>query len=114
MLLSGEKVSFNRDIGHGMYGFLNLQYDRLPLELFMVVICNMTGSLGYVRSMQYFDNLIISVATLLEPVVASFLAYFIHVGLLPGVVGWVGNVLVAMGTICVIFPSAKKGESTGH
>lgn len=74
----------------------------------------MTGSLGYVRSMQYFDNIVISVATLMEPVVASFLAYFIHVGLLPGVLGWFGNVLVAVGTICVIFPASRKGDSARH
>lgn len=67
MLLSNGKIQFSRDIHIGMYGFLNTRYDRLPLELFMIVVCNLTGSMGYVRSMQYFDNMIISVATLMEP-----------------------------------------------
>lgn len=74
----------------------------------MVIICNMVGSMGYLRSTQYFDNLVISVATLLEPTVASFLAYSMGVGVLPGPLGWMGNVLVVLGTIAVIDPTSKK------
>jgi len=64
--------------------------------------------------MQYFDNLVISVATLLEPVVASLLAYFLNIGLLPGTNGWIGNLLVAGGTISVIYPSTKSSGSIAH
>lgn len=108
MLITGQDVTFDINIRTGVLGFLNSRPDRLPLELFMVVVCNMTGSLGYVRSMQYFDNVIISVATLLEPVVASFLAFGIGVGVLPGMLGWLGNILVIVGTVCVLAPSAQK------
>ena len=108
MLLSGQEVTFDMDIHTGVLGFLNPRYDRLPLELFMVVVCNMTGTLGYVRSMQYFDSIIISVATLMEPVVASLLAFSVGVGVLPGGLGWLGNVLVIVGTVCVLAPSTKK------
>lgn len=73
------------------------------------------GAMGYVRSMQYFDNLIISVATLMEPVVASVMAYFLNVGLLPGWVGWVGNLLVVFGTAAVVYPnSGGKDAAGGH
>lgn len=65
----------------------------------------MFGALGYVRAMQYFDNLVISVAALMEPVVAEFLALLLGVGSLPGFLGWAGNALVAVGTFCVIAPS---------
>jgi len=75
----------------------------------------MLGSLGYIRAMQYFDNLVISVAALMEPVVAEFLALLLGVGLLPGPLGWIGNVLVAIGTLCVIAPSILSGKgSSGH
>jgi hypothetical protein len=66
------------------------------------------GSMGYLRSTQYFDNLVISVATLMEPVVASFLAYSMGVGVLPGALGWFGNALVMLGTVAVIDPRSKK------
>ena len=108
LLISGQDVTFDLNLHTGVLGFLNPRFDRLPLELFMVVVCNMTGSLGYVRSMQYFDSVIISVATLLEPVVASFLAFGIGVGVLPRMLGWLGNVLVIVGTVCVLAPSAQK------
>jgi len=61
--------------------------------------------------MKYFDNLVISVAALVEPVVAEFLALLLGVGFLPGPVGWAGNLLVIVGTFCVIAPSAIASSS---
>jgi NADH:ubiquinone oxidoreductase subunit 4 (subunit M) len=82
------------------------EFDRLPLELVTVVVCNLMGTMGYVRAMKDFDNLIISVAALMEPVVATFIAYGFHVGSLPGMNGWIGNALVALGTFGVVYPTA--------
>ena len=112
----GETVEFSRDIHIGLMGFLNTRYDRLPLEMFMVIVCNLTGAMGYVRAMQYFDNIIIAVVTLLEPVVASGLACMVGVGVLPGLLGWVGNIFVAMGTVMVIMPTrtSSKKQSNFH
>jgi hypothetical protein len=65
----------------------------------------------YVRAMQYFDNLVISSATLLEPVVAEFMAFSFGVGTLPGLQGWAGNLLVAAGTFAVVYkPAGISGE----
>ena len=72
------------------------------------------GTMGYLRAMQYFDNLVITVATLLEPIVASFMAYILKVGLLPGWVGWLGNFSVMAGTVAVIYPNAHKRSSEMH
>lgn len=134
ILLVGQEISVSRDIHIGLWGFMNLRYDRLPLEMFMVVICNLTGeqketsfkvfrsctvvltavffkgSMGYIRSTQYFDNLVISVATLMEPVVASALACIVGVGVLPGFLGLIGNILVALGTVIVINPRGQKKQ----
>ena len=58
--------------------------------------------------MRYFDNLVISVAMLLEPTVAELLAAAFNVGNLPGLQGWIGNVLVMIGTFAVVYqPGAK-------
>ena len=84
--------------------------DRLPLELTMVILCNMLGAMGYVRAMQLFDNLIISVAALLEPVVADLTTAALGVGVFPGTMGWIGNAFVAMGTFAVVYPSASSGK----
>lgn len=67
--ISGQEFTANRDINIGLWGWMNIgRMDRLPLEIYMVIVCNLLGTMGYLRSMQYFDNLVITVATLLEPV----------------------------------------------
>jgi hypothetical protein len=104
IVVLNETVTWDRDPNHGVWGFLVVgEADRLPLEVTMVVVCNLLGTMGYVRAMQYFDNLVISSATLLEPVVAEFMACFAGVGMLPGWQGWLGNALVALGTFAVIY-----------
>eukprot|EP00977_Amphora_coffeiformis_P011155 scaffold2667_cov237-Amphora_coffeaeformis.AAC.4 len=49
-----------------------------------VVICNVLGTMGYVRAFAHFSSVIIAVAALAEPVVASFTAVILNVGVLPG------------------------------
>jgi drug/metabolite transporter (DMT)-like permease len=111
ILLLKDTVTWDRDPNHGVWGFLVVgQADRLPLEVTMVVVCNLFGTMGYVRAMQYFDNLVISSATLLEPVVAELMASFVGVGSLPGWQGWLGNALVAVGTFAVIYKT-NDGKS---
>ena len=56
---------------------------------------------GFVRAMQYFDNIIIAVATLLEPMIATLIAVAIGVGELPGLLGWMGNLLVVVAVAVV-------------
>lgn len=59
--------------------------------------------------MHYFSNLVISVATLMEPVVAELTAVALGVGTFPGLMGWVGNILVIIGTLAVVYrPTAKE------
>jgi hypothetical protein len=72
---------------------MNLQANWLPLEfLLMVFICNLFGVMGYVRSIHYFDTLVITVAALLmEPIAAMLQAFLFGVGFLPGTMGWIGN-----------------------
>lgn len=64
--------------------------------------------------MHYFDNLVISVAALLEPVVAELLAFMFGVGFLPGWKGWLGNALVAGGTFAVVYQPPHTRSTGGH
>jgi hypothetical protein len=64
---------------------------------------------------EFFDNIIIAVAALLEPVVAELLAFGLGVGFLPGWKGWLGNALVLLGTLAVVWPTKKGGGGgLGH
>lgn len=103
-----ETITFNRNTTTGVFGFLSWAPDRLPLEICIVVICNCGGTLGYIRAMQFFDPLIISVAGLMEPVTAEFLSFWFGVSMLPGYMGWLGNILVACGTLAVVWPTDNK------
>lgn len=86
--------------------------------------------------MEHFDNVVIAVATLMEPLMASLIAFAAHAGLLvscyemlqflllihshrtyptpfhcslqPGLLGWFGNFLVVVGTLGVVYPSVGK------
>ena len=102
----GEASTFDMDYEHGLWGFLLPVQSRLPLECFIVIVCNLCGTMGYVRVMQYFDNLVISSVGLMEPAIAQFLAVGYGVGVLPGLQGWMGNVLVVGGTFAVIYKDA--------
>jgi len=107
-----ETVTWDCDVNHGIGGFFVWQRsDRLPLELMMVVICNLAGTMGYVRAMPHFDSLVICSVQLLEPVIAEFLSYFAGVSMLPGLVGWIGNAAVAGGTFVVLYESQKSNPT---
>lgn len=114
MTITNEHITVDRHPYHGLFGWMSLRYDRLPLEMWIVLVCNVVGTMGFVRSMQYFDAIIIAISTLLEPMVASVIATLLHVGVLPGPQGWIGNFLVVIGTFGVVYPSATKGDSGGH
>ena len=114
LTLLREPYTFNMQPYHGLFGWMALRSDRLLLELWIIVVCNLVGTMGFVRSMQYFDSIIIAISTLLEPMVASIIATIMHVGVLPGPQGWVGNILVVVGTFAVVYPSATKGDHGGH
>lgn len=113
--VAGEPLSFDLNVNHGAFGWMNFQVDRLPTEIMMAIVCNLFGAMGYVRAMHYFDNLVISVAGLLEPVVAELLAFSIGVAFLPGWKGWLGNALVALGTLAVVYqPPGQAKPLNSH
>ena len=62
--------------------------------------------------MQYFSNLVISVATLLEPIVAALTAVALGVGALPGLTGWIGYILVIAGTLAVVYRPPIPAQKT--
>ena len=87
--------------------------NRLYILLYMAVVCHVVGSAGFVRAMAVFENIVIAVATLLEPITATLIAYGLGVGQLPGTMGWIGNSLVVLGTLSVVYPSVNKNKG-GH
>jgi len=108
-MIADENLELSMDPYRGVFGWLDMTRERLPIVLYLAVVVNMLGTMGFVRAMHYFDTVIIAVATLMEPLMASLIAYVFHAGLLPGPLGWFGNLLVVAGTLGVVYPSIGKG-----
>ncbi|KAL7470761.1 hypothetical protein ACHAXS_011039 [Conticribra weissflogii] len=111
MTYCGEEFEFSFDPTIGLFGWINLKWDRLPLELFMAIICNGVGTTGYIAIMKYFDPVVVTMVMLMEPIVASFIGAAVGVSTLPGWVTWAGDAVVAVGSIMVISSGSKKTES---
>eukprot|EP00977_Amphora_coffeiformis_P003956 scaffold793_cov161-Amphora_coffeaeformis.AAC.8 len=109
-LMEHEHLEFSRDPFVGLFGWMNTAEDRVYILLYMAVVVHVVGSAGFVRSMEFFENIVIAVATLLEPITATLIAFSLGVGQLPGTMGWIGNLLVVLGTLGVVYPSVNKGD----
>jgi drug/metabolite transporter (DMT)-like permease len=101
-------VTWTNDPNVGFFGWVS--GERIFVMAHIVLVCNLLGTVGFVRAMQYFDNLIIAVATLLEPLIATIIAFILGVGLLPGPLGWLGNLVVLIGTLGVVIPSINNNS----
>lgn len=72
------------------------------------------GTMGYIKAMKYFNTFVIAVAALAEPVIAELIAACVGVSLFPGLLGWLGNTLVAGGTLAVIGTSVASENCPQH
>lgn len=113
-LANGRELEFSMNPYIGVFGWLDMTKARLPVLIYLAIVVNIMGTMGFVRAMKYFDTVVIAVATLMEPLMASLIAVAFHAGLLPGPLGWLGNFLVVAGTLGVVYPSVGKGGGGMH
>uniref|UniRef100_A0A7S1GKU9 EamA domain-containing protein n=1 Tax=Cyclophora tenuis TaxID=216820 RepID=A0A7S1GKU9_CYCTE len=106
-----QHVSMSRNPHHGLFGWMTPGFDRLWLELYTIFGCSIFGTIGYIHAMKHIDTLTVTIACLLEPMIATLIAYACGVGHLPGLVGWIGNLLVVAGTVAVVYPSVQQDQS---
>jgi K+-sensing histidine kinase KdpD len=45
-LLAGIEISWDRDLTHGVFGWMNTESDRLPVEMAMIISCQFFGAMG--------------------------------------------------------------------
>ncbi|DBA03907.1 TPA: hypothetical protein N0F65_004597 [Lagenidium giganteum] len=111
MTLMGNEVTWSMDPHHGLFGWLTPRADRLLVEFYLVFICDLIGTMGYISVLKYFDPIVISVVCLLEPIIANVMGIICGVDSLPGYLTVVGAALVTGGTFMVI---ATQSKSTGE
>ena len=108
---SGQQYEFSFDPSIGLFGWVNMRGDRLPLELYVAIICNGVGTMGYIAILKYFDAVVVSMIMLCEPIVATFIGMVVGVSALPDIETWIGNAIVMGGSIMVIRTGSKKTET---
>jgi drug/metabolite transporter (DMT)-like permease len=91
MIASGEEVTFDMHPIHGLFGWMTLEADRLPLEMYLAIVCNCLGTTGYVAVMKYFDPLVPATVMLLEPAIGALLGVAAGTAKLPGLQTWLGD-----------------------
>lgn len=111
MIITNEPVSFSLHPDHGLFGWMDPALNRLPLELFMAVVINVVGTLGYIAVLKYFDSIVVSVIMLMEPVVGVFIGILVGVDSLPGAQTWTGAAIVTLGSGLVVYAGSTKTES---
>lgn len=111
MAYSGQEYEFSFDPAIGVFGWVHRQADRLPLEIYIVVVCNGIGTMGYVAIMKYFDPVVVSMVMLMEPIIAAFIGSALGVDKLPGLITWAGDAVVMVGSIMVIWSGTRKTET---
>ncbi|KAL3796961.1 hypothetical protein HJC23_000714 [Cyclotella cryptica] len=111
MTFVGQPYEFSFDPVIGLFGWVDMLMDRLPLELWMAIICNGLGTTGYIAIMKYFDPVVVSMVMLMEPILASLMGAAVGVSALPGLVTWAGDAVVVLGSILVIWSGSKKTET---
>ncbi|KAJ0398419.1 hypothetical protein ATCC90586_003561 [Pythium insidiosum] len=100
---------FSTDATIGLFGWV--QSTHVLTELYIVVVCTLIGTLGYISVMKYFDPIVVSVVMLLEPAIASVMGIAVGVDVVPGWFTFGGALLIMLGTVLVVMANASRTES---
>jgi drug/metabolite transporter (DMT)-like permease len=111
IFIAREPVSWSNDRQDGLFGWINWTPDRLPLELYMALICNVLGTTGYIAVMKYFEAVVVSTVMLMEPALGAILGALAGSDPLPGPITWLGNGIVTVGIALVVWSGAKTTET---
>ncbi|KAG6617868.1 Drug/Metabolite Transporter (DMT) Superfamily [Phytophthora cinnamomi] len=99
----------SRDPEIGLFGWLDPS--RAASEAYIVLVCTLVGTLGYIAVMKYFAPIVVSVVMLVEPVLAAFMGVAVGVDVFPGLLTIVGSVLIIGGTALVIVSNSSKTQT---
>lgn len=107
ILLRKERLELSMDSHYGIFGWINPRFDRIGVALYLIFVCDLIGTTGYVTAMKYFEPIVISIVCLLEPIVATLMGILTGVDSIPGTLTVIGASLVLLGTFFVISAQNK-------
>ncbi|TMW60190.1 hypothetical protein Poli38472_000232 [Pythium oligandrum] len=97
----GVQLSNITDPHTGLFGWIH----HIGIELYLVIIGSMCGTMGFITSLKYFDPLVVSVSMLTEPVVATTFGILVGVDQIPGWPTFIGGFAVLLGCLLVVIAS---------
>ena len=97
------------DVEHGVIGWLSPLPGRLPIQLWLAVVVDLAGNLGFIAVMKYVPALTVAAAMLLGPLVATAEGIAVGVDRLPGPWTIGGGLLITIGSGLI---SAATSESS--
>jgi hypothetical protein len=80
MIISGKVVTLSIHPIHGIFGWMTPTPDRLPLELYMVFLCNLLGTMGYIAVLKYFNSVVVATIMLMEHYCTLSPIYILYFG----------------------------------
>jgi drug/metabolite transporter (DMT)-like permease len=91
--------TFDRHPVHGFFGWTDPS--NAPLLIFTALYCDIVGIVGYMAVLKYFDPLVITVVTLLEPLFSIVIGCVLGMAPIPAVGTWVGGAMMIAGALGV-------------
>ncbi len=84
---------------HGIWGWTNAS--NAPLLIFTALYCDIVGIMGYMAVLKYFDPLVITVVSLLEPLISIVIGCILGMAPVPGLGTWIGGTMMIVGAFGV-------------
>jgi hypothetical protein len=93
---------------HGMFGWLTRS--NLPIMSLVILNVDIFGVIGYMAVLKYFDPVVVTVITLLEPLISIIIGNAMGVAPVPSIGTWVGGLMMIIGAMGVS-PTLQSKET---
>lgn len=95
----------------GLFGWLTLSPDRLPLQLSVTAMVDVAGYLAFIAVMKYVPAIMVSAVMLLGPFVSTLEGMVIGVEAVPGLWTMAGAGVITVGSAIIAVESQRKTKT---
>jgi len=99
------------DEDRGILGWLLPVPARLPVQLWLALVVDLAGNLGFIAVMKFVPALTVAAAMLLGPIVSTLEGIAMGVDELPGVWTISGGLLIIVGSGLISFAASESTAS---
>ena len=103
-------ATLDMDRQTGLFGCLNFTPDRLLINIGGGPACALFGTAALIATLKYLDPVLISVASILQPLLSTLFGFLLGVSSFPKPLALLGGLVMSAGTGLVVY--ATGGEET--